>query len=219
MKRTMKFLLATAAVGGVVFAGSMAFAGPGMWGWGGGPGNCPYAQQGWGGPGMMGGQGWNNPGMQGGPGWGNPGMQGGPAWGGPAAAQASIEDVLNSAKTKLAIRVDQEEAWNGYVKAVTGRIESRKALRESMNPQTMREMSAEDRLAFMQGMHETRAQGLKAQADSEKALLAVLDDDQKKAAVTLLSGGFGRQALAQRGQRGHGHRGWQQGGPGMGGWR
>jgi hypothetical protein len=91
-------------------------------------------------------------------------------------------------KNRLGIDASQEPAWQAYLDALGGIAETMRSMYENMNVIHDPQVSAEQRVALMDGMHES---GRKAFADltqAREALFAVLGEKQKADAQWLLPG-------------------------------
>lgn len=127
----------------------------------------------------------NQSGMPMGGGYGGMGMMGGGMMMGAATFD---EDWADKAKEKLGITGKQEDAWAAYVKAVRESFDNMQALRESMDPKAMHEMSQEDRVEFMKNMQQSRSEDAATVTKAAENLYGVLTDEQKKAASYVLPG-------------------------------
>jgi hypothetical protein len=170
--------LGAVAVFALIAATGLAYAAPADQPAGGPPAAAPDGP-GWGyGPGMMGGRGpMMGRGMMGG-GWGGPGM-GIDGSGGGLFTWTIDPARVQSLKTALAIRPDQEAAWNGYIKALQDMAATVQSLRQGMNPATIGGMAPADRQDFMiQARTQRQEAGLKVAA-AANTLVSSLDARQK----------------------------------------
>ncbi|MCW8915505.1 MAG: Spy/CpxP family protein refolding chaperone [Magnetovibrio sp.] len=179
MKTATKTIAAVTAIVAGAFIIQSAVAGPGY--------------RGFGGPGMMG------PGMmmgQGGP--GHYGMMN-HMMGSPMSTTTSFDAKwAETTKADLGITPDQTQVWDAYVDAVKEDIETHQALRDSMDPQAMHELSWDDHRGVMQSHWETRQELADAVNKARTDLIAQLNPQQKSKAQYLLGqqgrGGFGPMA-------------------------
>jgi LTXXQ motif family protein len=212
MKR--KVLIIGSIAAATVLAGGWALAQTGGFGPG---GFGPPFMQGHGGPGMMmqhkGGMG---PGMgkgmmqhegmqhQGGaigPGMMGPGMmQGG-------AGQFPFDPTrLATLKTELGITAAQETAWTKYTTAVRDAATAMGTTRADIDPNTVRNMTPQDRFAFVTKIREQAQARFTAVQTAANELLAGLDDTQKAKARDILPGlAFGPGRAASVNQQQHQH--------------
>jgi hypothetical protein len=122
-----------------------------------------------------------------GPGFG-PGMMMGYGMMGPRQGFGDPTAHLASVKAELAITAEQSPAWDAYAKVVLDTATAMRASRQTINPDTIRAMSNQDRANFMAGQWDQRD---KAQATVKAAaenLVASLDDTQKIKAPYVLPG-------------------------------
>ena len=162
MRKISKALAVTAVVlgiGGIGLAAVGQPAGPGF-----GPGGF--------GPGMMG----NGPGFMHGP--GGPGAMGG--WGGGGFAGPAVR--LDALKARLAVRPEQQAAWDAYTKAVQDAAAQMQTARAGMFD-AMRAADWQEHQAIMAKLFDQRATARKAVEAAATTLLAALDDTQKTHAL------------------------------------
>jgi hypothetical protein len=88
-------------------------------------------------------------------------------------------EIIDELKSKLALTDNQLPAWETYVNTYKEIQENFTALHESMDPQTMHEMSAEDRQTFMQSALDSRNEDTKALQAAKDTLFNVLSAEQK----------------------------------------
>lgn len=180
----LAIVASVAAIGGIGMSavGQPAGSGYGPWG-GGSPGYGPMGfMHGRGGPGMMGG-------------WGGGGTMGGWAGGGFADPTAR----LDALKTELAIRPEQNAAWDGYVKALQDSAAQLQATRGSIDFDAMRAMSWTEMQATMGKLHDQRAQAFKTVQAAATTLLGALDDAQKTHALLPRLVDFGPRMMTWQG--------------------
>jgi hypothetical protein len=129
------------------------------------------------GPGMMKGKGGHGPGMMKGLG---PMMHGRGAFADPAQ--------IDALKGELGITTAQETAWGKYAKAVQDAAAAMKTARESVDPGAVSKMAPAERFAFVSKMREQGQKRFETVSTAANELLAVLDDNQKTKAHTILPG-------------------------------
>ncbi|HWE21089.1 MAG TPA: Spy/CpxP family protein refolding chaperone [Hyphomicrobiaceae bacterium] len=129
------------------------------------------------GPGMMKGKGGHGPGMMKGMG---PMMHGRGAFADPAQ--------IDALKGELGITTAQETAWGKYAKAVQDAAAAMKTARESVDPGAVSKMAPAERFAFVSKMREQGQKRFETVSTAANELLAVLDDNQKTKAHTILPG-------------------------------
>ena len=197
MKRTTKIALAIGTALSLGLAVAAVNAHPYGMGRGGGSGAGPGYGMGYGMHGYGTGPGWGMHGYGTGPGWGMHGDAMGPLGSfGPCAGTA--EERLSALKSDLRLSSDQETAWQGFVKSVKQREESREAwfakLREAHAAGSLPELL--ERQDEMIKQHQAERQ---ASIAALKALYAVLTPEQRSIADWQLSGfapgygaGYGR---------------------------
>ncbi len=115
---------------------------------------------------------------------GKMGMGHGPTMGDagdPAARLAAV-------KTELAIKPEQQAAWDAYVKVVTDTAAAARPRRDGMSPDVIGKMETKEREAFIAGIQQERQKRFEAVKAAAEALLAKLDDAQKAKAGTALPG-------------------------------
>jgi hypothetical protein len=136
-------------------------------------GGCPMM-------GMMG-QGMMGHGMMGG------GMMGGGMMGGMMAGSmgAMADGRLAFLKSELAITAGQEEAWNGYAKAVKDRVEVMQGLHQTMLD-TMQKGTALERMDVHIQAMQAMLDAMKDVKPATEKLYAALTDAQKKLADDLI---------------------------------
>jgi len=188
MRKISKGLAIVATVMAVGGASLVAMAQPGP-GYGPGGYGPMGAMHSWGGYGMMGGPGGygtsdgpDGYGPRGGPGsygmmggrggYGFMGGRGGYGYGDPSGQ-------LNAMKAALAIRPEQQAAWDAYAKAEQDSAKQLRAIRGSVDFDTLRGMSWQDRRAFMGQLRDRQAAALQPVQTARAALVAALDDQQK----------------------------------------
>lgn len=81
-------------------------------------------------------------------------------------------------KTKLKLTDEQIPAWTAYINTLKTTEENFETQHESMDPQTMHEMSFEDRQNYMKSMWDAHSEDAKALETAEAALLKVLTAEQ-----------------------------------------
>jgi hypothetical protein len=176
-------------IGGIaataVLAGGWALAqtaghGPGSFG--------PPFMQGKG-PGMMQHKGGMGPGMGKGMMMQHKGGAMGPGMmhGGPGPAQFDPAR-LAALKTELGITAAQEAAWTKYAKAIEDAATAMKTMRAGIDPNTVRNMTPQDRFAFVSKIRERAQSQFTAVQTAANELLATLDDTQKTKARNILPG-------------------------------
>ena len=205
----MRLSWLAAALSAALLAGCQAQSTPfspgGQQGWRAGPnygpmmayGYCPGApsgnggaQQGWYGPGMMGGHGGGTTGggMMGGSGGGR---MGGPMMGrGGAFDPQQATAWLDAAKTQIGVTSAQEQAWSAYADTVQADRASMYSMHAQM-PTMIGNSGADapDRLQAHLGFMQTRLASLQQVQTASWALFAVLTPDQRnRADQTLWSG-------------------------------
>jgi hypothetical protein len=123
-----------------------------------------------------------------------PGMMGyGPGGAGaPCADPAVAETRLKVVEERLNLTDAQTPAWETFTKAVRESVESMQQKRQGMDPEILRGLSREDRLAYMENFRADRLEAMNEVREARDQLLAVLDDKQKSTARALLPGRFGR---------------------------
>lgn len=140
---------------------------------------------GFGGPGMMMGGGCPTIGMMGHGmmGWGGrgPGMM----FGQQPRLGALVGGRLAYLKAELGITDEQTEAWNGYAKAVEGRLESMQTIHNSMW-ETLQKGTAPERMDARIASMEAMLEAMKALKPATEALYAALSEEQKKLADELI---------------------------------
>ena len=109
-------------------------------------------------------------------------------------------------KQQIAITEDQEEAWTTYAKVLKDVIETKRSWFKSIDRTAMRNMSVEDRQAFMAGKQKQRQETHETLKTAATALLESLEDDQKTKAQKTLPGltTFGPRQISRRGMGGYG---------------
>jgi len=172
MKRILMATTAAAVIGAFALTGTSGFAdsghdshhgtGAGMMGQDMGSGMMMGRNMG---PGMMMGQG--------------PGMMG------PNGLDTALADVI---KDRLEIGAGQEPAWQAYLEALRGSAETMRSMQESMSVVHDPQVSAEERVALMDSVHESGRMAFDELAQARDALFAVLGEKQKADARRLLPG-------------------------------
>ena len=119
------------------------------------------------------------------------GMMGGGMMGGRQAKMGAMADGrLAYLKGELDITGAQTEAWNGYVEAVKGRVDTMQGMRQGMM-EAMQKGSATARMdARIKGM-EAMVESMKAVKPATEKLYGVLTDEQKKIADQLIGNDCG----------------------------
>jgi len=148
-------------------------------------GGAPAAQ-----PGMMGGMGRMMGSMGGTPGGMHTGMMGGGMMGGTGLPFEHVEGRIAFLKTELKITDAQLPQWTAVADALRANAREHQTRHERMSTGGM-PSSWPDRLAAQQGMLTMRLDALKRLEAAAKPLYAVLTDEQKTLADTLLSGPMG----------------------------
>lgn len=134
----------------------------------------------------------------------NPGMMdNGLSMIGPNGVDSAL---VNTIKKRLAITEDQQPAWQAYVAALKGNVEAMRSMHEAMDKIHDPKTSAEDVRVLMGDIHQSQRKALEDVQVAHGALLAVLRDDQKRAARTLVLHGelMGRSMGTTRMMGGHG---------------
>ena len=134
--------------------------------------------------------------MGGGPGYTHGGMMGGGMMGGGMMSHGSVPmssatlaaGQLDAVKEKLNLTTEQKPYWTTYTEAVGDFSDSMRSMHESMNPDTMIEMSAEDRRAFAESVHASRTEELNGIRDAWDKLVQALSPEQKSAVESLTGG-------------------------------
>ena len=203
ISKGMAIAAAVMAIGGgslVAMAqtgGQGAAPGPGMMG--DGPGTTGYGP---GGPGMMG-YGPGGPGMMGGygpdGGSGSMGFMRGFGGYGPVHGAAGVADPaagLDALKAALAIRPEQQAAWDGYAKAVQDVAAQMHLLHGSIDSDKLRAMTWQEHQAVMAKLFDQRAAAFKAVDAAGSTLVTALDSGQTARLLSsrLGFGGPGRLA-------------------------
>lgn len=138
------------------------------------------------------------------------GMMGGH---GPMYQTQQIKSVsFDELKEKLNLTDAQLPLWDTYVTVAKDVQENIQAHHESMDPQTMQEMSIEDRQTYMQSVMEDRFEDAKTLQAAKDKLVEALTPDQQKIVSNLQS--YGGMPCGSDIQ-GRMHTG-MMGGPGMG---
>jgi hypothetical protein len=178
---TIGGIAATAVLAGGWALAQTAGHGPGGFG-------PPFMQGHGGGPGMMQHEEGMGPGMMGkgmmhkGGGMG-PGMM----HGGAGTTQFDPER-LATLKTELSITTAQETAWSKYAKAVEDAATAMSATRAGIDPNTVRNMTPQDRFAYVTKIREQAQTQFTAVQRAANELFTVLDETQKAKARTTLPG-------------------------------
>lgn len=106
------------------------------------------------------------------------GMMGGH---GPMHQSQQIKQVsFDELQAKLNLTEEQLPLWQDYVKTATEVQDNMQAHYESMDPQTMHEMSFEDRQTYMQSIWEERSEDVKSLHGVYDKLYASLTPEQQK---------------------------------------
>ena len=122
---------------------------------------------------------------------------------GPGAMMASGPSV-ETLKSELGIKPSQEDAWNAYAKVLQDTGESIQATHQGIDFVAIRNMSVEDRQAFMTQMRTQRQEQFQTLSTAAKALVATLDDTQKGKAEYSLPGLAGPMLHSGMGGMGRG---------------
>ena len=161
---------AVAVIGAFALMGTTGFADPGHDGHhGAGAGMVGQNM----GPGMMMGQDMGS------------GMMMGPRMMGPDGLDTDLADAL---KDRLDIGADQEPAWHAYLEALRGSAETMRSMQENMSVVHDPQVSAQERVALMDSMHESGRMAFGELARARDGLFAVLGEQQKADAQRLLPG-------------------------------
>lgn len=140
-------------------------------------GGCPTV-------GMMG-HGWMGPG-----GWGDRGGWFRGMMGRQPRMGALVEGRLAYLKGELNITEEQKPAWDAYVSAITGRVETMQSLHQGMVA-TMQKGSATERMDARIAAMEAMLESMKALKPATEGLYAVLTAEQKTIADDLIGGDCG----------------------------
>ncbi len=117
-----------------------------------------------------------------------------------------MSERLETFKTEIGIRAEQETAWETYAKVVTEISEERRSYRELIDRDAVHKMEPTDRQAFRKSMQEQRDASFAKVRAAADALIAQLDDAQKNKARPILPGlagdgpGHGQQHSMMGGQ-------------------
>ena len=98
---------------------------------------------------------------------------------------AIVEGRLAYLKGELEITAGQTEAWNGYVEAVTARIDLMQGMRQAMI-EAMQEGTAIERMDARITNMEAMLEEMKVLKPATEKVYAVLTDEQKKVADQLI---------------------------------
>lgn len=114
--------------------------------------------------------------------------------------------LVNIIKERLVITEDQQPAWRAYIDALQDNAEAMRSMHEAMNKMHDPQTSAQDMQFLMDGIHQSQRKALEDVQVAHSALLRVLDEDQKRAARTLVLHGelVGRSMGTTRMMGGHG---------------
>jgi hypothetical protein len=121
------------------------------------------------------------------------GMMGGGMWGGGMWGQGVMGNRMNAIadgrlaylKTELGITQAQEEAWNGYAKAVKDRVEVMQGLHQTMF-ESMQKGTALERMDLHIQAMQAMLDAMKDVKPATEKLYAALSADQKKLADDLI---------------------------------
>lgn len=125
-----------------------------------------------------------------GPGMGGPGMMdgGGPGnwWGGSEGMASRVEGRLAFLKAELKITEAQKDAWHTLADAVRTSTERMVERMKSMHSGEQKALTLPDRLELHEQFMTARLDEIRQIKSALKSLYAVLSDDQKKEADTLV---------------------------------
>ena len=109
----------------------------------------------------------------------------GPSMMGPDGFDAALAGVI---KDRLGIGESQETAWQAYIDALRDNAETMRSMHENMDVVHDPQVSAEKRVALMDGMHEFGSEAFEEIDQARDALFGVLGEAQKTDAQRLLPG-------------------------------
>ena len=95
---------------------------------------------------------------------------------------------LDTLKTELGIKLEQQTAWDAYAKVLTETAAAMQTHREHVTPDAVQKMAPKDREAFAAAMQKQRQDSQAKVKTAADALLAALDDTQKEKARQSLPG-------------------------------
>lgn len=102
-------------------------------------------------------------------------------------ADGLLKERLTELKKELGVGEKQEDAWKAYAEAVEARFTTMQGMHDAMH-KAMFEGNAIERMEVRISMMENMLDAMKALVPAVKALYAVLPDDKKDKANTLLGG-------------------------------
>ena len=107
----------------------------------------------------------------------------GPSMMGPSGFDTALAGAI---KDRLGISENQVPAWQAYVDALSDYAETMRSMHDNMEAVHDPKVSAEQRVALMDGMHESGSEAFKKLDKARDALLGVLSEEQKADAQRLL---------------------------------
>jgi hypothetical protein len=91
-------------------------------------------------------------------------------------------------KDRLGIGESQESEWQAYIDALRDNAETMRSMHENINAVHDPQVSGENRVALMDGMHESGSEAFEEIDQARDALFGVLSEEQKTDAQRLLPG-------------------------------